>query len=270
MSDPYFDLPPMHPPSGAPPEHAPSAATDSPTEPIDDAVDDDSLDFSVPDDDDTEDAGDDDEGEDGEESGDDDREWLLARAKQADAYERQMAQLQGQQQEQQAVAYWNARLGQIESELQAEEAAIYANAENSLNPIGYLRKELTALHNKATARYGEYRDAREQALWQFAHAQAIPAHAARVVEHFKLPPDTVEELLNYAPEQMEYEAGKIRARLINERKYQKQIRQLRAKQARQAIGAPVAPGAGRAGAGAADGPKLGSDAHYMSIPWTRG
>ncbi len=268
MADPYFDLPPMHPPSGAPPEHAPSAADEAPTDPIDDEVDDGSLDLSAPelDDDEGEENGED--AEDGDES--DDRDWLIERAKKADEYERYLAQIKGQEQERRAVDHWNGLLQQIENEQAAEEEAIWQNANDSLNPQGYLRSELTKLNNKFTAKYAQYRDAREQALWQFAHAQAIPNHAARVVEHYKLPIEAVDELLDYAPELMEREAQKIRARLIKERNQTKQINQLKAKQAQRALGAPVSPGTGRAGgSGGAEKPGyLGSDEHYFAMPWS--
>jgi hypothetical protein len=112
-----------------------------------------------------------------------------------------------------------------------------------------------------------FRDNREQALWQFAHAQAIPQHAARVADHYKLPQDAVNELLDYPPDQMEREAQKMRRRLIKERTTQKQIDQLRRKEAaRKIAAATVSPGSGRGGSGKAIS-EMSFEEGYASIPW---
>jgi hypothetical protein len=270
----YQSLPAFDAPDGAPPAAPSPAAPPLPTDDALDAEDDGSLDLSGPD---VESEGDDegvavseDGSEDEEAEPEDDRDWLIERAQKADEYERYLAQQQSQRQEQEAVQYWDKRLAEANDFFARREAVIYQNAENNLNPVAYIKAEITNLNNEANAWYGQYRDNREQALWQFAHQQAIPAHAARVVDHYKLPKETVEELLDYPPEMMEREAQKIRARLITERKRQRTIDQLKRKEAARKIAAQtVAPGSGRAAGGRGDSAPSFEEG-YASIPWSRG
>jgi hypothetical protein len=278
----YQSLPAFESPDGSPtgqagpaPADASPAASPSATPPLPDDVDDGSLDLGEPElDGDGEDdgvagnaAGS--ESEDGEEP-EDDRDWLIERAQKADEYERWMAAQQSQARENEAVAYWDSRLQQANEHFAAREAVIYQNAENNLNPVAYLRQEMSNLTNEANAWYAQYRDNREQALWQFAHQQAIPHHAARVVEHYKLPKESVNELLDYPPEQMEREAQKMRQRLIRERKALRTIDQLKRKEAARKIAATTtSPGSGRAGGGKG-GSAPSFEEGYFSIPWTRG
>jgi hypothetical protein len=245
-----------------------------PTASAPDDVDDGTLDLSEPD---LEEPGAEEEAavaadgadEDEEEEPEDERDWLIERARKADEYERLLAQQQSQQREAAAVAYWDARLTEANEHFATREAVIYENAENNLNPVEYIRREITNLNNEANAWYAQYRDNREQALWQFAQAQAIPQHAARVVEHYQLPKEAVQELLDYPPEQMEREAQKMRQRLIKERTQQRTIDQLKRKESARKIAAKtVAPGSGRAASGAAA--SLSWEEGYSSLPWTRG
>lgn len=264
--DSYLSLPPMYPGDDAP-ELSPQDAAGEDTDFDDDEVDDGSLDFSAPDlpDEDAEDA-DEDGDEDDEEDGDDDRDWLIERAKKADEYERFLAQQERERRESEAVAWWDKRLAEANSFFKAEEQAIYDNADSSLNPVGYLREELTKLNRKAMAWYGEYRDNRERALWDFANQQQLPNLAARVVEHYKLPKEAVKELLEYAPEQMEREAQKMRSRLIKERNQQKQIDQLKRKTANRKIAAtPLTTGTGRVRAKGWD--QMSDEERYFAEPW---
>jgi hypothetical protein len=277
----YQALPAFDAPDGpsTPAEPSP-AATPSPTEPVPTDEDDGSLDLRVPekapealdgegeeeeaavDEDGAEDA-------DGTEA-EDDRDWLIERAQRADELEAWKAQQEAGRKEAEAVAYWDDRLAKANAAFAAREEVIYQNAEQSLNGIAYLRTEMAKLNNEANAWYGQYRDNREQALWQFAHAQAIPQHAARVAEHYKLPKEVVNDLLEYPPEMMEREAQKIRRNLINERNAQKKIDQLRRKEAARKIAAStVAPGSGRAGGGKAFS-EMSVEEGNSSIPWTRG
>lgn len=271
----YAALPQFDAPDGPSPAVPSPTATPVPTADLPEDVDDDALDLSVPDPDGegdeeeqavTEDGA---EGDD-EEPDEDDRDWLIERAQKADEYERLLSQQQSQRKEQEAVAYWDTRLSQANDAFAAREAVIYQNAENNLNPVAYIKAEITNLNNEANAWYAQYRDNREQALWQFAHQQAIPNHAARVVEYYKLPKEAVDEILDYPPEQMEREAQKMRARLIKERKQLRQIDQLKRKEAARKVAAnTVSPGAGRAGGGRG-GREMTFEEGYASIPWTRG
>jgi hypothetical protein len=272
----YQALPAFESPDGTPAPAVPSpAATPEITEPVLTDEDDGSLDLRVPEPDGTgedEEAAVNEDGaeDDGDAEPEDDRDWLIERAQRADELERQWAQQEAQRKEAEAVAYWDDRLQKANQAFAAREAVIYQNAEQSLNPVAYLRDEIGKLNNEANAWYGQYRDNREQALWQFAHAQAIPQHAARVADHYKLPQDAVNELLDYPPDQMEREAQKMRRRLIKERNAQKTIDQLRRKEAARKIAAQtVSPGAGRAGGGKAAS-ELSFEEAYSSIPWSRG
>jgi hypothetical protein len=269
----YSSLPAFESPDGAPTPAAPSpAATPDVTGPVLDVEDDGSLDLRVPE---PEGTGEDEEAavdvdgaeDEGEPEPEDDRDWLIERAQRADELEREKAQFDAQRKEAEAVAYWDDRLNKANAAFAAREAVIYQNAEQSLNPVAYLRDEIGKLNNEANAWYGQYRDNREQALWQFAHAQAIPQHAARVADHYKLPQDAVNELLDYPPDQMEREAQKMRRRLIKERTTQKQIDQLRRKEAaRKIAAATVSPGSGRGGSGKAIS-EMSFEEGYASIPW---
>jgi uncharacterized protein (DUF3084 family) len=272
----YSALPAFDAPDGPPTPAVPSpAATPDVTEPVLTDEDDGSLDLRVPE---PEGTGEDEEApdsDDGAEDADgaepeDDRDWLIERAQRADELEREFAQQKASRQEAEAVAYWDDRLDKANKAFAAREEVIYQNAEQSLNGIAYLRTEMAKLNNEANAWYGQYRDNREQALWQFAHAQAIPQHAARVADHYKLPQEAVNELLDYPPDQMEREAQKMRKRLIKERTTQKQIDQLRRKEAaRKIAAATVAPGSGRGASGAALS-EMSFEDGYASIPWSRG
>lgn len=269
--DAYLSLPPMHPDDLAPEESSADAADDF-TDYADDEVEDDgSLDLSAPlqPEEDAEDS--DEDGDDSEEADDDDddRDWLIERAKKADEYERFLAHQEQKRQEQAAEAYWNERLDMANKHFAAREAAIYAEADNSLNPVGYLKHELPKLQREASQWYGEYRDNRERALWDFANRQNIPTLAARVVEHYKLPKEAVNDLLEYAPEQMEREAQKMRSRLIKERKHQKEIDQLKRKAANRKIGStPLTTGTGRSRSAGWD--KMTDEERYFATPWSRG
>lgn len=271
----YQSLPAFDAPDGAPSPATPSPpALPDPTAPAPDDVDDGTLDLREPD---PEEPGVEEEAavaadgaEEDDDDPEDDRDWLIERAQKADEYERFLAQQQSQQQEAAAVAYWDTRLAEANEHFAAREAVIYQNAENNLNPVEYIRREITNLNNEANAWYAQFRDNREQALWQFAQAQAIPQHAARVVDHYKLPKEAVNDLLDYPPEQMEREAQKMRQRLIRERTQQRQIDQLKRKAAaRQIAASTVAPGSGRA-AGGAPVSEMSFEEGYFSIPWRRG
>ena len=272
--DPYFDLPPMPGREEAAPDAPSPAAAAADTDDLDDAVDDLSLPLPTPDAresaeqpelDETDDA-------DGADDGEDeptDQEWLIERARLADEYEQRWARMEAERVEREATARWDQRLEQANAEFARREDVIYQNAENSLNPTAYLREELTKLQNEAMSWYAAYRDSREQALRQFNDAREIPLYAARVVEHYKLPKEAINELLDYPADLMEREAQRMRRDLIKERKAQKHIDQLKRKAAARAIAAQsVAPGTGRGGSG--DSVQAGSDDHYFAIPWTRG
>jgi hypothetical protein len=272
----YQALPAFDAPDGSPTPAEPSpAATEVLTDPALDEEDDGSLDLSVPERDGTgedEEAPVDAAGAESDEGGDpeDDRDWLIERAKRADELEREHAAQQFQRQEQEAVAHWDQRLAQANAAFAARENVIYQNAESNLNPIAYLKQEMANLKREADAWYTLEDQNREQALGQFQRAREIPQFAARVAEHYKLPQEVVNDLLDYPPEQMEREAQKMRQRLIRERKTQRQIDQLKRKDAaRKIAAATVAPGSGRAAGGGSES-NASFEESYASIPWTRG
>lgn len=256
----------MYPDDSAPELSSADAADDS-TDFDDEDVDDGSLDFSAPDlpepdAEDDEDGDEDDEGADG----DDERDWLIERAKKADEYERFLHAQEQKRREDEATAWWDNRLADANKHFSARERVIYENAENSLNPVAYLREEMTKLNREANAWYGEYRDNRERALWDFANQQQLPNLAARVVEHYKLPKEAAQELLEYAPEQMEREAQKMRSRLIKERNQQKQIDQLKRKAVnRKLASTPLTTGTGRTRAKGWE--QMSDDERYFAEPW---
>lgn len=259
MSDPYLSLPPFG--SGIDAPAMPDSAELEDTDLLDDEVEDDALVSEEP-----EDADEEPEGE--EEDDEPDLAYLTERAKKADEYERQMARWQEQQKEQEVVAAWDQRLNEASQEFARREAVIYENAENSLNPSAYLKSELTKLNREAMSWYATYRDSREQALWQYAHQQSLPTIAARVAEHYKLPQEAIDELLEYPVEMMEREAQKIRTRLIKERTLQKQIDQQKRKQDQQKVAKKgIATGTGR-GSTTKAGDSFESG--YFNIPWGRG
>jgi len=260
----------MHSHDDAAPEASSPTAAPEDTDLPDEDVEDESLAPVAPDARDSEDASGEAGATDGEDDGEpDDRDWLIERAQQADAYERQLAQMQAKRQEEEATGHWNNRLEAANREFARREAVIYQNAENSLSPVAYLREEMTKLNNEANSWYASYRDEREQALWRYQHQREIPVFAARVVEHYKLPKESVEELLEYPMELMEREGQRIRATLIRERRQAKEIDQLKRKAAARALAAKtVAPGSGRAGGSGEM--KFGTAEHYHAIPWTRG
>jgi hypothetical protein len=273
LSDPYLDLGPMHP-AGDVQSDTPSApALPDDTEDFDDEVEDDSLSLAGPEGDDADEAGEaEDEQEpddaDAEEPEENDQDWLLERAKKADEYERLMAQNEAQARQREAEEYWNSRLDNAVRWFSNKRESVYQQAEQSLNPLGYLREKLNEVDLEERAWMGQFRDAREQALWQFAERQATPNYAARVAEHFGLPKESITELLEYPVELMEREAIKLRNRLIKERNRQKEVDKLkRNAAARKRAAKTVAPGSGRGPSGKI---AAGSDAHYLSIPWSGG
>ena len=273
MTDPYLLLPPMHPEASASPEPTPPAADEFDADDLDDVVDDPSPSLALPERGET---GEPSEGDDTEpvspEDGEDfdDRDWLIERANKADEYERYLESIRANAAEQKVTREWDDALATKNAEFSQREDAIFAQANESLNPVAYLREEMRKLNAEANGWYERYQQGRDQALSRFQLAREIPQFAARVVEHFKLPEDAINEILEYAPEQMEREAQKMRARLIKERKQAKQIDQLKRKAANRAVGAnPLSTGGGRGSAGNGD-IALGSDQHYHAIPWGRG
>ena len=273
MSDPYLTLPPFDRPVDGDAPEPPSAPAlpDDADDDFDEEVED-SPSAAGPEDrdDDGEDEEQESEGGDAAETEgeEDDRDWLIERAKKADEYERQMAQYEAQRKQQEAEAYWNDRLNNAVNWFADKEARLYQQAEQSLSPVGFLQEKLSELSREKDAWFGQFYAAREQALWQFAEAQAIPNYAARVAEHFGLPQEAIAELLEYPAELMEREAIKLRNRLIKERNRQKEVDKLKRRDAaRKRAAKTVAPGDGR---GAPGKTVPGSDAHYFAIPWTRG
>lgn len=255
----------MYPDSSAPEDESADAVGED-TDYDDADVDDGSLDLSAPYEPEPDADEDDDEGGDDGDDEDDDRDWLIERAKKADEYERFLAQQEQKRRESEATAWWDNRLEEANRFFKAEEQAIYDNADSSLNPVAYIREEITKLNRKAMSWYGEYRDNRERALWDFANQQNLPNLAAQVVEHYKLPKEAVRELLEYAPEQMEREAQKMRSRLIKERKQQKQIDQLKRKTANRKIAAtPLTTGTGRTRVKGWE--QMNDDERYFAEPW---
>lgn len=256
---------PMHP-SGDEPVSPEAAAAPDDTDDLDDEVLDESLDDGAPEIGSREL----DESEESDEESDDERAWLIERARKADEYEQLLNRQKAEQREQEAVAYWNERLDQAKNFFAGREADIYASAENSLNPIGYIKEKIAELRSQEMTWYATYRDNREQALWEYTQAQELPRYVARVVEHYKLPKEALEELSDYPPEQIEREAQRMRARLIKERRQAKEIDQLKRKAARlEKERNPLNTGSGRGSATGSDAP-LGSDQHYHAIPWVRG
>lgn len=267
--DPYLALGPMHAAGDAPESPAP-AAVSADTDDFDDDDEDLSLPLAAPPEK-TDGAPEQDEPDDDDSDEEPtDHDWLIERARKADEYERYLAQQENARREAEATAEWDRKIDALNREYAERHQAIRENADQSLNPLPYYQTERDKLDHEMQVRYALLRDEREQALWQFAYQKSIPNHAARVVEHYKLPQEAINELLEYAPEQMEREAQKMRARLIKERTQQKEIDQLRRKADRRKLEAnPLTTGAGR-GAGGKAFAEMTDDERYMSIPWVRG
>jgi hypothetical protein len=274
----YMNLPPMRPEAGNAPESLPPAADDGDADDFDDAVDFSSPPPSPPvaganrEPEAASDAPESDEGSDDAEGEDefDDRDWLIERARKADEYETYLQRIREGAEEQRTTREFDHRLAALNAEFAGRENDIYAQAEQSLNPVAYVREEMRKLSAEADRRFAAYEAEREQALSRYEMARAIPQIAARIVQHYKLPDEAINEILDYPPEYMEREAQKLRARLIRERKAQQEIDQLKRSAARRKTAAtPLTTGGGRGASG--DGAlAAGSDEHYAAIPWSRG
>lgn len=273
----YMNLPPLRPEAGNAPESLPPAADDPDADDFDDEVEVSPPPVSPPERGENregEAAGDGSDADEGDDGGDgdepDDRDWLIERARKADEYEAYLQRIREGAEEQRVTRDLDQRLAALNAEFAGREDDIYAQAEQSLNPVAFVREEMRKLSAEADRRYQAYEAEREQALAKYEMARTIPQLAARIVQHYKLPDDAITEILDYPPEYMEREAQKLRARLIKERKQQQEIDQLKRSAARRkAAATPLTTGGGR-GAGGDGAPAPGSDEHYGAIPWRRG
>ena len=261
---PPFGAPPL-PPAAPPVQRAESDGDAGPLDAPDDEGDDDE-DLEVADD----------AGEDEEEVFDEKTEvgrlkaQLRAaeeRAAQAEAYEQQFAEQQRASRQQQAQAYWDNALGQAEYWFQSQEAQIYAEAEQSMNPVAYVQQRMGMLNTQRTNWLRDFHASREQAYYQFAMEQALPNWVREVAEHFDLDVGYVPELMEYPPDLIPREAEKIANRLRNEKARERKKQQDRRKRQRQQMaGSQVHTGVGSGINGKVE---PGSDEHYNSLPWVR-
>ena len=203
---------------------------------------------------------DDDEADDDEEDEDDEdpRDARIAELEERirrEEYERQQANNQ---------AYWAGIEQQAVEAFEWEEAQIWANKDNYVDPDAFVRQEMRRLKGRIQDWYSQFYASQNESRRQQYERAAVPTYAARVATHFNLSEQQAKDLLDYTPQDMVREARKMARYNQQIAALKKTSTQKKRKQAQEAFVAEkgVTTGGGRAPARKI---KAGSMDHLIDI-----
>lgn len=170
-------------------------------------------------------------------------------------YERQQAANQD---------YWTGIEKQAQDAFAWEEAQIWANKDNYVDPDAFVRQEFGRLQARTTDWYNRFYASQNESRRQQYEKAAIPTYAARVATHYDLSPRQAKSLLDYRPDDMQREATKMARHNAEKKALKAKLTQSSRKNAQTALmGKNVNSGStGRTPAG---GAKRGSDAHLKQL-----
>lgn len=186
-------------------------------------------------------------------------ERLRAEKRELDQIRAQMAQQEEARRQQQAAQWWQQQEAQAEAHFAAREQGIYAQAQQQYDPAAFIRQQMAALNRERSSWESQYRQTREQAVWQFAAQAYVPQYAGEVAQHYGLDAQSAQELMSYHPNEM----PRMAAQIAERQKLRRELDQYRRSQAARTVGAASpAPGGGRATGGRI---KAGSRAHLLHL-----
>lgn len=279
----YNDLPPFETPGGLP---APSAieTPDPRVSQVDDDVDYDSyLADDDSDDGDFEPEGDDDQDPDSDEGREPETEdgaALKQQLKEAqenlrqwELYNQQQEEIRLREEQVKAEQFWDNALAAGNQQFADREAAINREAEQYKLEYGAERaeawktQEIRKLFGEYQGFINKFHADREASIWQVVMKAALPGYCAEVAEHYGLPKEAVSQLLTYPPDLIPREAERMKRERDQRAAERRKASQLARRAKNLELGGKnVTPGNGRASGQELE---LGSDDHYMSIPWQR-
>lgn len=192
---------------------------------------------------------------------------LEARARQAEEYEAHLAAEQAAAQQANNEAYWENAFAQGRRWYADQKARVYANADDAIAPVAYIRQQMEIVDDQYTRWLDETHAAREYAYYQVAVQEALPNWVAEVAAYYGLPRDVVPELLTYPPDIIPREAERMKQRRDADKAAKRKATQrIKAEQRKALEQNSVFTGSGRT---VGVDIEAGSDEQYMTIPWER-
>lgn len=181
-------------------------------------------------------------------------------------WEEYAAEWQRTQQEQHAKNYWANAEAEAQRWYQSRKAQIFREAEDAVAPIAYLNQQMGMLDSQWRQWLDYFHSQREQAYYEFAVQQSMPNMAADVAEAYGLGKDAINDIMQYPMELWDREAARMKRERDANAKLKKQATQAARKAEREKL---LRSGTftGDGGAGGKVDAELGSEDHYMSIPW---
>lgn len=220
-------------------------------EPDEDDEDDDD-DASLEDDDETQES----------ETDADDEDDLQTRRK-ADAYDELQRRLAYQQQQQKNQQYWDGIESQAANAFQAKYDQIFTDAQNYVDPDGYVRTKVAEWTREVTGWVKDFESSKNVARARAQEQSSIPVYAAKLATHYKLSIEQAHELLEYHPQQMDKEAQRRAQSNAREASLKKKARQTQRADARNPLAKnPLSTGSGKSGPIRV---KAGSDNHLLAL-----
>jgi hypothetical protein len=238
----------------------PDALDDEPTSPTDEEM---SGELETEDEDDDDEDSLDDEDEDADESDDDedDDDEIRQKAAQYDQLQRKLEYEAQQRRNQQ---YWDGIESQAEEAFAAQYDQIFIDSQNYVDPQAYERQKIDEWTRSVTHWVKQFEASKNVARAKAQERAAIPVYAARIATHYGLSVDQANELLEYAPQQMDREAQKMARYNAQIARLRKQAKQTQRGNARVGMaGNPVSTGG--SGRSAPVKVRAGSQNHLLSI-----
>lgn len=126
--------------------------------------------------------------------------------------EREIAAAESDRERAQAAGAWKQAWDRGMSWFGQAEQSVWRNAENAVDPEGYVREQLARLNNQRTQWIAEYYQNLDTTRQEQYARSRIPEYAAYLVETLSLPQDDLKRLMRYQddPDQMQRIANDLR------------------------------------------------------------
>jgi hypothetical protein len=179
-------------------------------------------------------------------------------------YEAQVRRAEYERQQQNNQAYWNGIQGQAETAFAWEFDQIFVQKDTQVDPDLYVRTETAKLQRRVADWFQRFHASQNEARRQQYERAAIPTYAARLATNYDLSVEQAQELLDYAPERMDYEAQKLARYNAREAAYRKKLQQSRRLDAQDNL---MRTGSNTTGGGRAPVKRVkrGSDDHLTAL-----
>jgi hypothetical protein len=179
-------------------------------------------------------------------------------------YEAQVRRAEYEKQQQNNQQYWAGIQGQAEQAFAWEFDQIFVQKDNQVDPDLYVRTETAKLQRRVADWFQRFHASQNEARRQQYERAAIPTYAARLATNYDLSVEQAQELLDYAPERMDYEAQKMARYNAREAAYRKKLQQSRRADGQANL---LRKGSGTTGSGRAPVKRVkrGSDEHLTTL-----